>query len=177
MTKLKTNESDKVNLASPDVNIIIDYKNWHYIEPELASNVKLAVIKTISVIEIDEDIELSIRLTSDLEMKELNHKYRGKPSPTNVLAFSQEKDSDLLFKYNRIYIGDIAIGYESVHKESCDQKKTLSAHLIHLIIHGLLHLIGYSHKNKIDSKVMEGIEIKVLGILGYKNPYSTELID
>ena len=166
-----------MNLESPAVNIIIDYKEWQKLEPGLISKVELAVIKTINEIEIDKQIELSIRLTSDLEMKDLNHKYSGKPNPTNVLAFSQENDSTFLFKLKRRYLGDIAIGYESVYKESYNQKKTLSAHLIHLIIHGLLHLLGYSHKEELDSKVMEEIEIKVLSVLGYKNPYCTELID
>ena len=167
-------KKNNVNFDLPVVNIIINYGEWKKIESELTPKINEAVVMTLKELKFPIQIELSIRLTCDAEMKDLNKKYRGKPEPTNVLAFPQDSDSSNLFN-NQGYLGDIAIGYQSVDRESLNQNKSLCGHLIHLIIHGLLHLFGYNHNNEMESKIMEQIEIDVLCFLGYKNPYCEEL--
>ena len=168
-------KKNNLNFSFPTVNITINDEKWKKYESQLIQKINEAIIKTLEELKLYIQIELSIRLTSDFEMQDLNNKYRGKKKPTNVLAFPQEFDSCNLFN-NQDYVGDIAIGYQSVERESLNQKKPLCDHLIHLIIHGLLHLFGYNHENAAEAKIMEQIEIDVLCLLGYKNPYCEELI-
>ena len=172
---MKIMKKNNVNFLYPTINIIINDDEWRKYESQLIQKINEAVVKTLEKLKLSMQSELSIRLTSDFEMQDLNNKYRGIQKPTNVLAFPQDSDSGNLFN-NQEYLGDIAIGYQSVKRESFVQKKSLSDHSIHLIIHGLLHLFGYNHKNEFESKIMEQIEIDVLCLLGYKNPYCEELI-
>ena len=167
---------NNIELAFPVVNINIINDQWSENISNLVDKILTAINRTLEEVDFDKNIELSIRLTSDKEMKELNNQFRGKPDVTNVLSFPQDVKGALFFD-DPSYMGDIALGFEVINEESYQQKKSLSAHLIHLIIHGLLHLIGYDHKNDVESKTMEDLEINILKCLGYKNPYYTKLID
>ncbi len=124
-------------------------------------------------------IELSILLTNDKQVQELNKDYRHKDRPTNVLSFplldgkkiknGDLRKLDLTMEY--LAIGDIVIAYQSVLKEAKEQNKTFEDHLTHLLIHSLLHLIGFDHEKEQDAKIMENLEVKILSNLGIKNPY------
>ncbi|MCL1902040.1 MAG: apolipoprotein N-acyltransferase [Alphaproteobacteria bacterium] len=109
------------------------------------------------------DVEISIVLTDDSEIKKLNKKYRGKDAPTNVLSF-ETGDSELL--------GDVFISFDTVTKES--EEKTFANHATHLVVHGILHLLGYDHMNDADADIMEELEVKILKKLGIDNPYVKE---
>ena len=104
--KAKIVEKNLVILEKPVVNIIIDYEEWDKFVPQLDSKVKTAITKTLDKLGMDKEIELSIRLTSDEEMKELNYKYRGKSNPTNVLAFLKIK---ILLFYSNIMLNILEI--------------------------------------------------------------------
>jgi len=108
-----------------------------------------------------EDIEVSIVLTNDIEIQKLNKQYRGKDKPTNVLSFEQELP----------ILGDIVLAYETIKKESKEQNKSFKAHFTHLLIHGLLHLLGFDHQAQQDADKMEGLEIELLKELDIDNPY------
>lgn len=96
------------------------------------------------------------------EMKKLNFKYKNKKKTTNILSFSYNTINFLKNKF----LGEIVVCNEVIYEESIQQKKILIAHWAHIIIHGVLHLLGYNHNKK-----MEKLEKKIMKNLGYKNPY------
>lgn len=116
----------------------------------------------------DTDCELTVRLVSSEEIHELNNTYRHVDRPTNILSFPFETPDGL---EEMPFIGDLVICKEVLLKECSEQNKTLEEHFCHLIIHGCLHLIGYDHIEDEEAQVMEGLEIKALAKLGFKNPY------
>ena len=109
---------------------------------------------------------LTVVLTNDAELRELNHQYRGKNKPTNVLAFADGSKQG-----QEVVLGDILIAFETVKAEAKAQGKKLNDHLAHMCIHGVLHLFGYDHHEEVDAKRMENMEIKILKAMGIVNPY------
>lgn len=112
--------------------------------------------------------ELTIRIVDSEEITELNHQYRNKHKPTNVLSFPFEMPDEV----DEIpYLGDIIICAEVIKAEAHAQQKTEEAHWAHIVIHGTLHVLGYDHEKKEDAERMEAEEIKILKTLGFDNPY------
>ena len=112
--------------------------------------------------------EITIRLTNDKEMLFLNKKWRNKNSTTNVLAFPNK---NLLLDKNPVYLGDILVSYGELKKESLMRNISLIDHMIHLVVHGVLHLCGYDHINIKDEKKMMDYEKVILSNIGIKDPY------
>lgn len=116
-----------------------------------------------------EHARLTIRIVDADEGKALNERWRsGKTGPTNVLSFPAGNDGFI----ESGYLGDIVICAPVVSWEAEEQNKPVLAHWAHMVIHGLLHLQGYDHENESDARVMESLEIKKLGQLGFRNPYN-----
>jgi len=113
------------------------------------------------------DRELVIRLVSPREIQVLNKEYRGKNQVTNVLSFT----SDIPLEIGESILGDVVICVDVVREEAELGSKAFSDHLIHITIHGILHLLGYDHDNLFSAKKMEGIEIEFLKKIGVDNPY------
>ena len=115
-----------------------------------------------------ESAELSVRVVDEAEITALNRQYRGKDGPTNVLSVPYEAipgiDSKLL--------GDVVICAPVVAGEAIAQGKPLAAHWAHMVIHGVLHLLGHDHHREDDAERMESIEIGLLGELGFPDPYA-----
>ena len=99
------------------------------------------------------------------KIQNLNHQFRGKDKPTNVLAFPSDDEED--------YIGDIIIALETIQREAQEQDKSFADHFTHLVIHGCLHLLGYDHEQKNEAEEMENKEIELLKKLNIANPYET----
>ena len=117
---------------------------------------------------------LSVGIVDKETIQSLNKTYRGKDKPTNVLAFpATQKD---LRGNKNISLGDLAICPEVLLIEAKEQSKEVEAHLAHLFIHGLLHLLGLDHETKREIKEMEELEIKILSKLGIDDPYQIDLI-
>ena len=114
------------------------------------------------------DYELTIRLVDTVESQQLNHQYRDKDKPTNVLSFPFEVPEGIELDL----LGDIVICADIVEQEASEQHKALEQHWAHMVIHGCLHLLGYDHISDNEALTMEAIEIKLLAQLGYNNPYS-----
>jgi len=104
--------------------------------------------------------ELTIRIVGAAESRRLNRTWRGKNKPTNVLSFSSEHE-----------LGDLAICAPVVAREAREQGKRPAAHWAHMVVHGVLHLLGYDHENNRDAERMEAREAKILAQLGMPNPY------
>ena len=107
---------------------------------------------------------LTLLLSSDEKLKELNRDFRGRDKSTNVLSFPAAKNRDG-------YRGDIAIAYGVTKRQARESGKSFADHASHLVVHGVLHLAGYDHERPRDARIMEPLEIKILKRLGIKDPY------
>lgn len=116
---------------------------------------------------------LSILLTNDNEISEINKKFRSINKPTNVLSFPSKHNYHKLFPKStrEFHLGDIILSMETILEEAKIEKKSFNDHFIHILTHGILHIFGYDHQNVIQRKKMEDKEIKILNNLGIKNPY------
>ncbi len=109
--------------------------------------------------------DLAILLTSDDAVGAMNAQFRGKDGPTNVLSFpASGLPTD--------HLGDIALAYGVCAREADEQGKTLAAHVQHLVVHGVLHLVGYDHEDDDQADVMEAREREILAGLGLADPYA-----
>ncbi len=113
------------------------------------------------------DSSINLKILTDEDIKELNKKFRNKNTTTNVLSFSNEDVSKSITGN----LGDIAISYEFVKRESKEHKKNFDDHMIHMLIHGVYHILGFDHENDEMADIMEIKEVKLLKKLDIKNPY------
>jgi probable rRNA maturation factor len=105
---------------------------------------------------------VNLRVVGEREGRLLNRTFRKKDRPTNVLSFSYGKE------------GDVVLCHPVIAREARAQRKTVAAHYAHLVVHGMLHLRGYDHGKKAQASRMQEAEIRVLGRLGFRNPYAIE---
>jgi len=110
---------------------------------------------------------LTVLLTDDAVVGDLNARFRGKDAATNVLSFPAPPNPEH-------HLGDIALAHGVCAREAAAQGKTLAAHLQHLVAHGVLHLLGYDHENDREAETMEGLERVILAGLGVADPYAAE---
>lgn len=108
--------------------------------------------------------EVTIRITNEDEMRSLNHRWRNIDNPTNVLSFPLNDTGSPL-------LGDIVICAPVLRREAAQQGKSVNAHWAHIIIHGILHLMGYDHGNETDAEFMEAKETAIMQDLGFPDPY------
>jgi probable rRNA maturation factor len=108
---------------------------------------------------------VTILLTDDESVRELNSQFRHKDSATNVLSFPAPPNPE-------DHLGDVALAYGVCAREAGEQGKPISHHLQHLTVHGVLHLLGYDHMGDDEAEVMEGLERAVLAGLGVPDPYA-----
>ena len=130
----------------------------------------------------DTPVEMSLVLADDALVQTLNRDYRDKDKPTNVLSFAllddlddtDESTDDVLARDEGmpILIGDVILAFETVQREALEQGKSFGDHLTHLVIHGVLHLLGYDHQSDPDADRMERLETSILARLGIADPYS-----
>ena len=100
------------------------------------------------------------------EIQDLNKRYAGKNKPTNVLSFPSNEDLT-----ERRFLGDIAICSELIIEEAMVQGKEIQDHLIHIFVHGVLHLLGFDHEENSSAEQMESLEIRILKKIGVADPY------
>ncbi|MEZ9834209.1 rRNA maturation RNase YbeY [Vibrio breoganii] len=116
------------------------------------------------------DSELTIRIVDSEESHQLNHDYRGKNKPTNVLSFPFEAPPGVEINL----LGDLVICKQVVEDEAAAQQKTLTAHWAHMVVHGSLHLLGYDHIQDEEAEEMESLETEIMQGLGFDDPYLAE---
>jgi probable rRNA maturation factor len=113
------------------------------------------------------DSEINLRILDDEEMKKLNYKFRNKNLTTNVLSFQSD---DISIKHTK-NIGDIAISSDYVEREAVEEGKFFEDHMIHMLAHGVYHILGYDHQNEETALIMENKEISILNKININNPY------
>jgi len=122
------------------------------------------------------NLELSILLTNDKRIKELNKQFRGENKATNVLSFpDMEIDFRQILEFkpdlDYMYIGDIAFAFETIEAQARENNITFLQHFKHLLVHSILHLLGFDHQNDEEAKIMENIEVEILKQFSIASPY------
>jgi probable rRNA maturation factor len=143
-----------------NLSIATEDKGWDAI-PNLEQLATRAVSATMPK---NLEAEVSLLFADDAKVAELNQRWRGKHGPTNVLSFPAPKGQELL--------GDIVLASGVVAREAGEQHKTFADHTTHLIIHGVLHLLGFDHEEGKEAEEMEAKEVAILEKLKIANPYS-----
>lgn len=110
---------------------------------------------------------LTVLLADNARLEALNHDYRGIDKPTNVLSFPAAANAEN-------YLGDVALAFETTRDEAKAQDKRLADHATHLVVHGVLHLLGFDHITARQAKSMEPLESRILCELGISDPYAAE---
>ena len=150
-----------------NLDIEIEHEGWQAIAglEELARRAASAVLK-------DDPRAVALLFSDDEEIRVLNREWRGQDKPTNVLSFPAATDMTLP-EGETVPLGDIILAYETVARESAEQNKSLTDHTAHLIVHGILHLLGYDHMEEAEAEEMEAREREILAALGIADPYAT----
>ncbi|NQV47163.1 MAG: rRNA maturation RNase YbeY [Rhodospirillaceae bacterium] len=157
----------------PDIDISIADDAWSSAFPgaeDACRKAALAVLATTTY----EAGEISIVLSNDDQVRTLNRDYRGKDKPTNVLSFASLDAGAPTPANAPVLLGDVIVALETARDEADSEGKTLSHHLSHLIVHGVLHLLGYDHQEDKAAHEMEELETAILESLGVGDPYSGE---
>ena len=122
--------------------------------------------------------EISVRLTSDAEVRSLNKSYRGKDKPTNVLSFPMVQPDLIDGLANsddgEVLLGDIVLAQGVCAAEAAEKGVAIETHATHLIVHGMLHLLGYDHQGDAEGEAMEALERVALATLGIADPYAVD---
>jgi probable rRNA maturation factor len=148
------------------IDLVIDDEEWTRVLPapeELARRCHAAAAQ----LEPGLDGEIALLLTDDRAMQALNKRFRSKDAPTNVLSFPSGGDKE--------FIGDIALARETCEQEAVQRNIAIADHAAHLIVHGMLHLIGYDHQADAQANAMEHREAEILACVGISDPYTEEL--
>jgi probable rRNA maturation factor len=127
-----------------------------------------AALTGIAPSDVDSPL-ICVLLTGDDEVAALNQQFRHKPGPTNVLSFPAPANPEG-------QIGDIALAYGVCAREAAEQGKTLEQHLSHLVVHGVLHLLGYDHEGDGEAEAMEALERSILETVGVPDPYAADRV-
>ena len=161
-----------------DIDVAIEDDRWEAAIPELESLVTRAVEAGLAAAPAPPDgpVEVSVMLTDDVTVQELNRTWRGKDKPTNVLSWPAEApapraDGTPPTPPDVGEWGDIAIAYDTCAAEAAAQGKPFADHVTHLLVHATLHLAGYDHEREGDAETMERAERSILGGLGIPDPY------
>jgi probable rRNA maturation factor len=115
----------------------------------------------------NQDTEIVVRIVDEQESAQLNEQYRHKPGPTNILSFPVDVPEGIELDL----LGDLVICAPVLEKEAKEQQKLLMHHWAHIVVHGVLHLLGYDHLDETEAELMENKEIAILNKLNINNPY------
>lgn len=119
--------------------------------------------------------EICVVLTNDVEIAALNKTWRGKDEPTNVLSFPAAPEIERMSELERLdddaVLGDVVLAFETIAREAAEQGKVFRNHAVHMVVHGVLHLLGYDHENGEEAGQMESFERRILADLEVADPY------
>jgi probable rRNA maturation factor len=153
---------------APTVTIVIQSKQWRAM-PAVRALVRRAVAAALAgARDSPVSAEVTVALTDDAAIRALNRDWRGRDSATNVLSFPAPP---LPTGAEPAHLGDVVLAYETLAREAVAEAKPFDHHLTHLVVHGVLHLLGHDHETDADAARMEGRECAILATLGISDPY------
>lgn len=160
-----------------DLAVTVEDDRWRGILGEDAEDLVTPFV--IAALEagdaLEEAVEIGIAFADDERVRVLNRDYRGKDKPTNVLSFAlTEGEGTPALMGSPVMLGDLVLARETVLREAIEQGKVPRDHAVHLIVHGVLHLLGYDHHTDADALLMERTEVEVLARFGLADPYAED---
>ena len=155
-----------------EIGITIRQSAWRTALPDARRVTRKAALAALASTAETIATELAVVLADDNLLRCLNSEYRGVDKATNVLAFAYADSNPSPAPFESDALGDVVISLERAAQEAKDSGISLSEHLSHLVIHGVLHLLGYDHITDGDAKTMEELEIRTLAGIGISNPYA-----
>jgi probable rRNA maturation factor len=157
--------------AVAEIEILIEAPGWESL-PEAEAIATRAGLAALAAEGETSGASVAVLLTDDAAMRQLNAQFRGQDKPTNVLSFPAPERPSGAGHAESLFLGDMALGYETCAAEALADEKTLGDHLAHLVVHGMLHLLGYDHETDVEAEEMEGRERAILASLGIADPYA-----
>ncbi len=159
------------------IDIVLEDDRWS--DLDLSGLADRAAASLAQHLDLPNDLEAVIMGCDDTRIAELNTEFRDKPTPTNVLSWpfidlSPQAEGAMPKAPVAEELGDIAISFDTCTREARQQGIAVQDHVTHLVVHGLLHLLGYDHVRDGDATVMEGLESAILGKLGVDDPYKED---
>ncbi|QFS81681.1 Endoribonuclease YbeY [Roseivivax sp. THAF40] len=159
---------------------ILEDEGWAALN--LSERAEAAARGALAALDLDPDaFEIAVLGCNDARIATLNADFRGKPQPTNVLSWPEEDlaaeepggepERPVPQDAEPHFLGDIAIARETCLREAREQRLSADHHVTHLIVHGVLHLLGYDHVRDEDATLMERLEARILGNMGIADPY------
>lgn len=157
---------------SPTIDIVHESALWQSL-PDADDWVERSARAALAAcgVAVAPEAELSVLLADDATLRKLNGEWRGQDKPTNVLSFPAADPDDLA---DAPHCGDLALAFETLRTEAEAEAKALEHHLAHLVVHGVLHLVGYDHETEAEASQMEALEVSVLAGLGIADPYGPD---
>ena len=154
------------------VDVEVEAEDWLDLLPDAVAVVTRGVVAALDAAKVKTQADVVVLLCDDAEMRTLNKEYRQKNAPTNVLSFPAPRSMQV--KGVLEHLGDIALGLETCAREAKEQGKSLKNHVMHLSVHGALHLLGYDHIADDEAEAMESLERDILKTLGVDDPYAMQ---
>jgi len=145
------------------IDVLVDCDRWNDTE-KLKSTVRRAVTRAAAVTGAT-GVEVAIVLTDDSAIRTLNRDWRGIDAATNVLSFPAEDT------HGDRHLGDIVLAFETIAREARVERKPFADHVVHLAVHGYLHLVGFDHDHEKEATAMENVEREILRQLAIPDPY------
>jgi probable rRNA maturation factor len=179
-----TEDPDSRSSKAPDIAVAVTVlrPEWRAPAPDIERRVRDAAAATICAARHQGSpsvpgpgpVEVSVALAGDAEVRALNHRYRGIDRATNVLSFAMADGAEPGpgADVGPLLLGDVVLAYETLAREAAAQDKALRDHLMHLVVHGVLHLLGHDHAAAPEAARMERLETEILSGLGIANPYA-----
>lgn len=170
-------DPDSSSSSPPDIEIAVDVAAAAWLEALADADALVRRAARAALASVPEETqprgpaEVSLVLADDAVVQRLNRDYRGRDAPTNVLSFATSDDAEAA-PGGPVLLGDVVLAFETIRREAAEQGKPLPDHASHLVVHGVLHLLGYDHQAATEAQDMERIEVAALRRLGIPDPYS-----
>jgi probable rRNA maturation factor len=158
-------------MPAPQIDVTVESTLWEGV-PEAQAVIERAAAAVAAEIALCDEDEVGVTLTDDAAIAALNQRWRGKAEATNVLSFPAAPSR---MQGAPRFLGDIVLAFETIESEAQAEAKPVGAHLAHLVVHGLLHLLGFDHEDDVEADRMEGLESRILASMGIADPYAMGL--